>query len=210
MADVAEVLGVAKGTLYLYVESKEALFDLVLRCADGHEPPPALSALPLPTPPPGATATFLRERLAAHQVLPALQAALVRARPGDLRAELAGIVGELYDLLARHRLGIKLVDRSAADHPELAALWFGGARAGVHAGIVAYLELRRRRLRPLADRAIAARLVQESVAFWAVHRHWDPHPQDVDEALARTAVVEFVVAALLPPPAPRRRRPATP
>ena len=35
MADVAKALGVAKGTLYLYVESKEALFDLVVRSADG-------------------------------------------------------------------------------------------------------------------------------------------------------------------------------
>ena len=34
MADVAAALGVAKGTLYLYVESKEALFDLVCRYAD--------------------------------------------------------------------------------------------------------------------------------------------------------------------------------
>ena len=38
MEDVAAALGVAKGTLYLYVESKEALFDLVVRCADA-EPP---------------------------------------------------------------------------------------------------------------------------------------------------------------------------
>ena len=38
MADIAEALGVAKGTLYLYVESKDALFDLVARCADGEHP----------------------------------------------------------------------------------------------------------------------------------------------------------------------------
>src|SRR5438105_2687862 len=36
MADVAEGLGVAKGTVYLYVESKEALFDACVRHADGH------------------------------------------------------------------------------------------------------------------------------------------------------------------------------
>ena len=34
MEDIACSLGVAEGTLYVYVESKEALFDLVLRCAD--------------------------------------------------------------------------------------------------------------------------------------------------------------------------------
>jgi hypothetical protein len=38
MADVAAAIGVAKGTLYLYVESKEALFDLALRYADAVEP----------------------------------------------------------------------------------------------------------------------------------------------------------------------------
>src|SRR5438093_4646249 len=38
MADVAAALGVARGTLYLYVESKEALFDLVARYADADRP----------------------------------------------------------------------------------------------------------------------------------------------------------------------------
>ena len=34
MVDVAQAMGVAKGTVYLYVESKEALFDAVVRYAD--------------------------------------------------------------------------------------------------------------------------------------------------------------------------------
>jgi len=52
MDDVADALGVAKGTLYLYVESKEALFDLVCRSADApFETPPTL---PLRTPASGA------------------------------------------------------------------------------------------------------------------------------------------------------------
>ena len=42
MSDVARRLGVAKGTLYLYVESKEALFDAVLRNAAGEIPDPHL------------------------------------------------------------------------------------------------------------------------------------------------------------------------
>ncbi len=53
MADVAEALGVAKGTLYLYVESKDALFDLVCRSADRPFERPA--TLPVPTPSPRAT-----------------------------------------------------------------------------------------------------------------------------------------------------------
>src|SRR5258707_804572 len=89
MADIAEALGVAKGTLYLYVESKDALFDLVARCADGAHPLPQLSALPLAAPAPGATVAYVRDRLAADQEIPALSAALRRTRVRDVRAELA-------------------------------------------------------------------------------------------------------------------------
>ena len=45
IADVAGAMGVAKGTIYLYAESKEALFEAALRYAD--EPAPAVSELEL-------------------------------------------------------------------------------------------------------------------------------------------------------------------
>ena len=38
MADIARAVGVAKGTLYGYVESKEALFELCLEHADRQSP----------------------------------------------------------------------------------------------------------------------------------------------------------------------------
>jgi AcrR family transcriptional regulator len=197
MADVADALGVAKGTLYLYVESKDALFDLVARCADEAEPFEKLPALPIPTPKPGATIRYVRERLAKQQVPAALTAALATRRLVDPRAELERIVRELYDALARNRRGIKLLDRSAPEYPELAALWFEGARGGLVARLAQYLEDRSRRklLRPVPDAAVAARLLIETVIFWAVHRHWDPHPQPVDESIAKETVVRFIVSA---------------
>jgi len=208
MADIAEALGVAKGTLYLYVESKDALFDLVVRCADGEDPLPELAALPLATPRPGTTVAYVRDRLAANQEIPALTAALQRTRVSDARAELEAIVGQLYDTLARHRRGIKLLDRSAVDHPELAGLWFERARGGMHAALVAYLAARidRRLLRRVPDVAIAARMLLETVVVWAVHRHWDPHPQPMDDALVRASVIQFVVGALAPPSRSSRSR----
>ncbi len=198
MADVATALGVAKGTLYLYVESKDALFDLVARCADDAHPFEKLPALPIRTPKSGATLRYVRERLAKNQVPAALTTALGRSRVPDPRAELEGIVRELYDALARNRRGIKLLDRSAPDRPELAALWFEGARGGLVGLLGQYLGGRSRRklLRPVPDAAVAARLLIETVVFWAVHRHWDPHPQPVDESVAKETVVRFIVSAL--------------
>jgi len=57
--------------------------------------------------------------------------------------------------------------------------------------------MRRKLLRPLPDAAVAARLLIETIVFWAVHRHWDPHPQTVDEAVAKDTVVRFIVGALV-------------
>jgi len=198
MADVARALGVAKGTIYLYVESKDALFDLVTRCADQDRPFEKPPALPIRTPKPGATVKYVRERLAKNQMPAALTAALGRSRVPDPRAELEAIVRELYDALAHNRRGIKLLDRSAPDYPELAALWFEGARGGLVGRLGQYLEDRSRRklLRPVPDAAVAARLIIETLVFWAVHRHWDSHPQPVDESVAKETVVRFIVSAL--------------
>ena len=201
MADVAARMGVAKGTLYLYVESKEALFHAVVRHADRAGPIELPDRLPVPTPAPGATLEAVRGRVAEGSGLPVLTDALARRRVIDVRSELEAIVRELYELLFRHRTGIKLLDRCSHDHPELAAVWYGSGREGALDLLRRYFEdrIRRRRLAPVEDVAVTARIVLETAVFWAVHRHWDPSPQPMDEEIAEQAVVNFVVRALLGP-----------
>lgn len=198
MADVAARMGVAKGTVYLYVESKEALFDAVLRYADPDRRPEPPATLPLPTPPPGATVALVDQR-ARGRALPSLTRALERSRVGDVGCELEEILRELYGLLGRHRVAIKLMDRSAQDLPELAAVWFRSGREAVLALLRRYLEdrVRRGRLRPLPDVTVAARITLETLVFWAVHRHWDPSPQAMDERQVEDTLIAFVAAALL-------------
>src|SRR5437016_5671494 len=91
MADVARAMGIAPGTLYLYVASKEALFDLVVQRAFLDQPPTPPPGLPLPTPGPGVTLQHVRERFAREARLPGLQAALARRRAPDAPAELAAV-----------------------------------------------------------------------------------------------------------------------
>jgi len=197
MSDVASALGVAKGTLYLYVDSKEALFDLVARYADDLRALPRPVKLPVSTPRPGATVRYVRERLSRNQVPQTLVAALCTRRVSDAGAELGAIAGELFDTLAANRRGIKLLDRSAQDLPELAALWFQGARGGLIRTLQSYLDGRVRGglLRTFPDTAVAARIAIEILVFWAVHRHWDPQPQIVEEAAVRDTVIKFIVTS---------------
>lgn len=199
MADVASTMGVAKGTLYLYVESKEALFYLALRHADAAGPLTPPSSLPVRTPPSGRTVRYVRERLAAEPSSPTLQSALEsRGKPHSSR-EVETILREIYRAMARNRTGIKLVDRCAADYPELAEVWFRVGREGLLAQLTRYFELGMREgwLRALPDTGAAARLLLETLVFWAVHRHWDPSPQPFDPRGAEDTVVQMLTRALL-------------
>jgi AcrR family transcriptional regulator len=201
VADVAARMGLAKGSVYTYVESKEALFDCVLRHADQPGRIDLPATLPVATPSPGSTLEVVQSRLAEEGALPSLSAALSRARVVDVRAELESVLGELYDALARHRTAIELLDRCASDYPELAKVWYGAGREGALALLTRYLEdrARRGRLRRFENAAIAARIVLETLVFWAVHRHSDPSPQGVGDEEARRAALDFVLRALLNP-----------
>jgi AcrR family transcriptional regulator len=199
MADVAAAMGIAKGTLYLYVESKEALYDLVLRCADAQEPLETPAKLPLPTPRSGATLQYVRKRLREQVPLPALVTALSREKVADPRGELATIVREIYGTLGRNRHAIKLGDRSAQFHPDLASVWFEGGRGTLVDALARYLEtrIRRKLFRAVPDATVAARVIVETIVTWAVHRHWDPSPQVLDDKVVEDTVVQFVLGGLL-------------
>jgi AcrR family transcriptional regulator len=198
VADVAARIGLSKGSVYTYVESKEALFDCVLRHADRDEPVPLPDTLPVPTPPLGTTLELVEKRLSEEAALPVLAAAFSRTRVVDMRAELEAVLGELYDLLARHRTAIKLIERCARDYPKLAKVWYRAGREDTLSRLARYLgdRSRRRRLRRFEDGAVVARIVLETLVFWAVHRHWDPSPQAVDEASVKRTVVAFLTTAL--------------
>ena len=196
--DVAQALGVAKGTIYGSVQSKEALFDATLRYADGLEPLPDNSALPLPTPEPGSPISCLRSLFTSEAQDIEIKSSFNRTRVRDARQELTAVLRDLYERMERNRRGIKMVDRCSLDQPELAALWFGEGRWAQHAALAQYLQRRiaKGHLRSVGDAAIAARLLLEAVAFWAVHRHWDPSPQQLAESDVQTNVIELLVRSL--------------
>lgn len=206
MADVAAAMGVAKGTLYLYVESKEALFDAVLRYLDSDETAPQPPPLPISTPLPEDTLAYVRTELARNSELGSLTTALARRQVRDVADEFATILFDLYDVLARNRRRLKLLDRSAREYPEIAALWLEGGRGGILSLLEAYLgdRIRRGRFVASGDLGTTARLILETIVFWAVHRHWDLPPataasSEVDEASARETVVRLLVRSLVDP-----------
>lgn len=192
--DVARELGVAKGTVYLYVAGKEALFDLALRRADQPDDLPWPEALPLPNPGPEETLAFVGAVAAEQAAFPALAAAVGPPRPGE-RDE---VLAELYDTLARNRTRLKLVATSAVDWPELGALWFGRTRGRLVSRLAAWIADRsdRSALAPGLHPLATARLLAETATWFAVHRHWDPLPDGLDDALVRATTLSALARVL--------------
>jgi len=197
MSDIAEAVGVAKGTLYGYVESKEALFYLCLLHADRKAPLKSPAVLPVPTPRPGELAAGIKQRLADRSIPRALSEALEQDLAEDPRSELEAVVRELYATLERFHRSIKLIDRSV-DHPELGDLWQAAGREAPRAALVRYLDKRMQagQLRQVANVRLAARMIIEVATTWAIHIKWDRSPEDFDPDEARENAIDFLVHAL--------------
>jgi AcrR family transcriptional regulator len=197
MADIAAEMGVSPGLLYSYVESKEALFYLVV---DRYEAlAEALPSLPAPTPPPGAIAHRVAERFGQEGTMSALSAALARPLADDAASELEAIAREFYGLIYRSARLITILDRSALDMPELAAVFHDRIRGGLVERLSRLIETRMAagQYRRVAQVAVTARLIIETVTWFACHRRGDPASQDIDDEAAEETTVDFIVNSLV-------------
>src|SRR5436190_23267388 len=85
ITDVAADLGIAPGTIYTYVESKDALFHLVVERASGATITP--DSLPVPAPAGGVTAKHMINAFTRTARLTQLTAALNDPKADDIAAE---------------------------------------------------------------------------------------------------------------------------
>ncbi|MBV8463261.1 MAG: TetR/AcrR family transcriptional regulator [Acidimicrobiales bacterium] len=195
-SEVAKQAGVSDGSVFNYVETKEALFHLVFLHGFGHLD--NVVELPIATPEEGDTARLVEENLRRVPV-PNLRAALAVDRPADIAAELTGIVEERYDIQERLWPVLAVIERCAVEMPDIERFYYGRTRVGYFGRLAQYLEKRAVAglLRPMPDYAVAARLVSETVSWFAWHRREGRDALLYDDDMARKTVIEFVAAALL-------------
>ncbi|HVP30282.1 MAG TPA: helix-turn-helix domain-containing protein [Myxococcota bacterium] len=200
MSDVARALGISAGNLYNYVESKEALFHLLVEQGFGCVSPPPLPEGLVRTPAPGETLALLRRRLVDEMSLPMLDAALARrGPPRDARGEVTAVVRELYRVVGRNRQGIRVLERSAHEWPELAALFYAEMRRGMLDKLRRWIAGRIEQgvFVRVAEPAAAARFVNESIAWFAMHRFADYDAAKLDDRACEETAVMLLANALL-------------
>lgn len=175
MSDVAREMGVSPGTLYGYVESKEALFWVLVDRGLDEDPPALPEVLPIKTPEWSRVLGRLREQVHNEIWLPSLAGALkdLTVEPEDPAAELEHVVGELYDLYTRTRLWTDVLEASSPSVPDLSDLYYGEVRRRILGKLNAYLGARigsgalHSEVAPLQ----VALFVAETVTLFARRRH---------------------------------------
>jgi AcrR family transcriptional regulator len=199
MSDVAAEMGLSEAAIYRYVDSKEGLFVLAIRHALLLEDLPAGD---LPLSPMSLAATVVEARVFINEVVPfgALADALSWPEPGGPAAELEKILRELFELQSRTREAADMLERSARELPEMADLLNAGIRAPLLAALTEYLTSRTQAgmLRRTPDTAVTARLVLETVTWFARHRFSDPDGAAIAAGLAQDTAVDALVHALVP------------
>lgn len=199
MEMIAADAGVAPGTLYLYADGKDALFDLALRTAFDAPVADAVSGPHrMPDRESVIESTWRLVRECAR--FPVLERAAGLPEVADAGAELEEVILEFWDWLSRYWRGIRMVEKCALDWPELSTFFYAELRRGGLKQLEGYLEGRagEGRLRAMPDAGIAARAILESVSFFAMHRHTAPDSSDLEEAAARDTVVALLRGGLVP------------
>jgi AcrR family transcriptional regulator len=199
MAAVAAEAGLSTGAIYSYVASKEALFHLVFAFGFGAIGE-RLPDLPIAAPPFDDTLQLIRQGLRKSAATPRLRAALDDA-PIDMRTELAAIIEERYTAIEQIWPLLAVIERSAVDLHELEAFYFQQGRRGYLGQLTRYLEQRARsgHLRPLPDAAVAARMMTETIVWFAWHRREDRDAALYEDERARTTIVELLCNAFTAP-----------
>ena len=211
MSDVAREAGLSEAALYRYVDGKEGLFVLAIRHALLLEPLPGEgdkdAAFPVTGPSLAEMLRQAREFVAAEVPFGALAQALRQDAPGgpadgqDPAGELQLIMRELFTLEEQTASAADMIERSARELPELADLLNTGLRRPVLDALTQYLDSRAKagELRQTPDTAATARLVLETLTWFARHRHSDPYGAAIPAGLAQETAVDALLHALVPP-----------
>jgi len=199
MEEITKKAGMGQGTIYNYFESKDALFDFLIRQQLLQIPRDGWPEAPIPTPPPGATISFLKKELKRIAILPSLSEAMKRTDCPDPRGELKTIINDFYDLISQHGVLVAMIESSAWEWPELEELHYKKVVSTWETLFRQYLgkRIKEQHFRPSSNIAASVRLLWESIIWFARDRPIYPYFKKINEKVAKNTVIEGLLHAFI-------------
>jgi len=198
VSDIARKARISPGTIYLYFESKEALFDFVVRYAANRTPPEEWPDIPIPTPSLNSTINFVSMRV--PHIFPVLFGASKLDNRDDAPNELEYVIREMYRVFFAKRYYIRLMDSSTRDWPQLAEVWDKGIRKEVVLTLERYIKNRigQKVFLEVIDTWATARSIVETLNWFATYRPEMPDQAGINDETAEKIVVQLTSRILLP------------
>jgi len=186
VADIAKSAKVAAGTIYLFAKSKEDLFWLALNQALGR--PLVVGSIHR------LGGAELRESFRPEMGEIRLRSIL------DSGAELPSLEAVLTDhwnVVSHAARAIKLIERCARDWPELGEVFYDDLRKNVVRDLSDYLSTAAQAglCRQVPNPDLAARLIIETIAWFAMHRLGDHDAHSIPNEEARDATIDALLHA---------------
>lgn len=169
MVDIAREAGLSPGALYTYFESKSHLFVYVIMNGAPQEgksmPPPQESSARTEGDLIEILNSYVRTRARLASANEFLETKLEDI---DLATEITTILGEWWDLMEENHVQIAIIEKSAAEFPEMAQVYFRDADRYTVEQIEQYLSLRMRQgvIRKLNSARGMARAMSESLSWF--------------------------------------------
>lgn len=189
MSEIASYMNGSVGSIYSYVKSKKALFDLCFLEAfmEGF----LNDEMELPF------EEIDHSRIIELYIHPfmeknwALQEDFYRNDP-----DLGEVITFLFSYITRFWRGIRMLDSSASQWPLLAE-FYHDFRTGAYERLTEYMVrgIKLGRIRELKNPALSARLITENIAYFAMHRRYDMILHDMDENAALDVTRDAMVHA---------------
>jgi hypothetical protein len=111
--------------------------------------------------------------------------------------DLGQVVEELWNSIERNGRALQLIERCAHDWPELAATFYDELRPELLKTLASYLErgIRAGTIRRPPNIPLAARLIVETIAWFAMHRHGDADGRFFDAETAKVSTLDALISA---------------
>lgn len=195
MSDVAAQMGCSTGTLYNYVDSKEALFEQAIVSGFTRTLPDP-ETLPLTLPSPDALSVIKQQ---AQDIADGsgIDVARETGVTDDPAAEVIGIVGDFFEFFTIYHPVIEAIESSQLDYPDLAITYLAARSQFVFEPWTRWVQ---RRIdvgvfRADIDAEWTVRYLIEMIAWGAWKARGNDEPYDEDKALK--TLTQMTLAALL-------------
>ena len=192
MADIAKNIGVSAGTLYHYVENKEAMLGLAARRLINDQDLETLS-LPFKSFSRDELASIFMEKANTWAHWPTLKQAI---RKHDVTlSTLIAIGKEIFDLIARHKAAIMFLDQIASELYEIAPIHVDHVRGATVENLTDLLIAGGSANQDRHAIAIVARGALEILSWAAMHRHREGLTAQVTGTLSENAIRDLASRA---------------